>query len=212
MRQASLMLTPELRAIVDDAPEVLRDMLIEMVEFYASEIDRLAKAGGPLSDILDGLYEIAETHNNEKPKGKEISCRKGCSHCCRIQVLMTPAEADLIKQYCEENSIAIDYDYFEKQKDLTEENHARSAANACAFLKDNLCSIYEVRPFACRNYFVVSDPDLCDVVKNPKTQVMRFINVYKHALHSALVTYLLIIKKQEVTQDSMARIFLNRTI
>ena len=33
----------------------------------------------------------------------------------------------------------------------------------CTFLKDNQCTIYEVRPMACRTYFNVSQyPEICD--------------------------------------------------
>lgn len=31
----------------------------------------------------------------------------------------------------------------------------------CMFLKDNVCTIYKYRPFACRKLFVVTDPEFC---------------------------------------------------
>jgi len=38
----------------------------------------------------------------------------------------------------------------------------------CPFLEDDLCSIYDVRPAACRELLVTSPPTLCgDIVNNP---------------------------------------------
>jgi Fe-S-cluster containining protein len=36
-----------------------------------------------------------------------------------------------------------------------------SSGDKCTFLKDNECTIYDIRPVACRNHVVVSPPELC---------------------------------------------------
>jgi len=34
-------------------------------------------------------------------------------------------------------------------------------SHPCVFLENGRCSIYKVRPVACRSYFVINDPSLC---------------------------------------------------
>lgn len=107
-----------------------------------------------------------------------ISCKKGCSACCRMPVDSSVQEAllivdrfpDVVRDVLPE--IEAQGDFFDKlcdeQADWTslEGQHAIASAwwkedRRCAFLRDGLCSIYEARPLACRNYHVVSDPAKC---------------------------------------------------
>jgi hypothetical protein len=88
---------------------------------------------------------------------EDIACKKGCSWCCYKQVGVSPLQVFLIAEHLKNKRIKI---YLEDIKsrltaldqitnDLTSE--ARLAAQLpCAFLVENSCSIYEVRPLACR--------------------------------------------------------------
>ena len=80
-------------------------------------------------------------------------CEKGCSHCCHIDVLVTSVEA----QYIHRNlGIA------PRAGHSISTGHSE-AKRPCPFLSNNnCCSIYEHRPFACRTYFAVDDPALCE--------------------------------------------------
>ena len=45
----------------------------------------------------------------------------------------------------------------------------------CTFLKNSVCTIYPVRPLACRTHFNLSDdPSLCDIVNKPGAEVPYF--------------------------------------
>lgn len=85
------------------------------------------------------------------------ACKAGCSQCCYQRVAMTQGEAD-----------AIGYRIGHAAKQLPASYkvpavEAFSPATPCVFLKNNQCSIYDSRPFACRN-LVNLDVDnlLCD--------------------------------------------------
>lgn len=80
-------------------------------------------------------------------------CEKGCSHCCRIDVLVSTVEA----QYIHKN-----LGFSPRLGNSISTGHS-AAKRPCPFLgSDHACSIYEYRPFACRTYHVVDDPTLCE--------------------------------------------------
>jgi Fe-S-cluster containining protein len=121
--------------------------------------------------------------------GKSISCRKGCSACCRAQpVPVTPPEAyallllvealpeptqSQIRDRFDRNVRVLEQaeligEYFRPRSELTMDN-ARAIAMkyfslrlCCPFLIEDACGIYERRPFVCRQYLVTSPAELCD--------------------------------------------------
>lgn len=101
--------------------------------------------------------------------GQLAACRKGCTHCCHIAVAINQGEAALIgrktgiKPAKPANRILEQREQFADAIPLGYEH-------PCPFLKDNQCSIYEVRPLACRVHFNMDiDAELCrlDLGNNP---------------------------------------------
>ncbi len=121
-------------------------------------------------------------------RGEAVSCRKGCSACCRAQpVPVTPPEAYrlllLVEAMTEPRrgrvlalfeanaarlrEAGLDRHYLERDPNLTREQ-ARAIAEryfelglGCPFLENDACGIYEDRPFVCRQYLVTSPAGLC---------------------------------------------------
>ncbi|WP_158027285.1 YkgJ family cysteine cluster protein [Labilibacter marinus] len=99
------------------------------------------------------------THQQNKP----IACHKGCAYCCYQPVYMTSQEALLIYEFIlqafDENQLKTLRSKTEKKlkktKNLPEENKQK-ILHACPFLSDGSCSIYSVRPMACRIYLSAS--------------------------------------------------------
>jgi len=79
-------------------------------------------------------------------------CKKGCSHCCHQPVAITPQEAALIGDYIGR-----------KPSKPRHQKYDRESRDPCPFLKDNACSIYKVRPIACRTFFTYDDVEFCKV-------------------------------------------------
>jgi Fe-S-cluster containining protein len=96
------------------------------------------------------------------------SCKKGCSACCMTNIPLTELELDHIFK-----AHPIRKDERKRIfKNATRNGDKRFADRTpCIFLKDNLCSIYERRPIACRGYYVISDPHNCSIVGN-KSQII----------------------------------------
>ncbi len=102
-------------------------------------------------------------HRENKP----INCEKGCSWCCYQPVYLTTQEAILIFQYMQQstdvsfqNSIKANVKAkYKKTKGLPEEKK-QLIRHACPFLLQGACSVYPVRPMACRIY-LSSDKNSC---------------------------------------------------
>jgi len=106
---------------------------------------------------------------------KSASCRRGCSHCCHNLVGSTLAEGILIADHLRSTPEFIrEIPLFQAKlreqtrfiNGLSHDMDSRAyfvAKRPCVFLDQEKgeCRIYEVRPAACRSYYVVSDPANC---------------------------------------------------
>lgn len=117
------------------------------------------------------LYMMEAAHKAEHRKlsmykENPIKCIKGCSHCCSRLPIITIAEATIIYDYLHTNK-----KWFDKKEEIKEQAKLANDINyiawfkmnkKCSLLKNNLCSIYPIRPPFCSTHFVTSNPELCD--------------------------------------------------
>lgn len=101
------------------------------------------------------------------------ACRKGCSHCCNIAVLMSEVEAQRIgeaigRKPVKTGAFPADVEALQKQY----------FGVPCTFLKGGRCSIYEVRPLACRLHFNMADESLmCSTAIKPEDSLVPMLNL-----------------------------------
>jgi Fe-S-cluster containining protein len=139
-----------------------------------------------LRKLDDALIGVA-VREVEK-QGESISCRKGCSTCCRAQpVPISPPETYALLRLVEglpeprrsevqtRFSDAVQrlreaglYDPYMQRDPSLSSPEARAIAEryfglgiVCPFLSDDACGIYAERPFVCRQYLVTSPAELC---------------------------------------------------
>lgn len=119
--------------------------------------------------------------------GSPISCRAGCGACCRQLVPLNIFEAEALTDWMhtlsEEQQAVLaarfhhtltalrDAGVIDKilnSEHVIEEGPTTQlaidyfhAGVPCPFLQDESCSIHPIRPLACREYLVVSPPELC---------------------------------------------------
>lgn len=99
-----------------------------------------------------------------------IACQKGCAHCCNPFIVTLPHEALNIADYVAENFTQAQRKKLlacgKEQDALIQKDSIQVAAanhnSPCPFLKDNACSIYEVRPLTCRNW-ISQNAELCRI-------------------------------------------------
>lgn len=185
-------ITSTLNKLIDNNPELqtleANTNIIDLIDAYSIQFDIIKNKHDELT-ALSSVYDAMERIEPDPSVKDRISCRKGCAHCCHINVNVNQLEVDLIKVYCYENDIPIDKEYLEKQKDLTIKSRPFSDYSACVFLaENNTCKIYKVRPTTCRNYFVVSPPDECNAREYPNKLHAQYPNIDLEIIASALST------------------------
>lgn len=113
------------------------------------------------------------------PEDRQISCGKGCSHCCHGPVEIWPQEAALLAQFVRDRSLKPDLALLERQGSCTVETWREQAVadQTCVFLDaDGACSVYAARPNTCRKLLVMSDPACCDVRQGRTDQIDRWFS------------------------------------
>lgn len=124
--------------------------------------------------------------------GVEIACRKGCGHCCQSHLVpLAVPEVFKLKEYIysrphDLRDAMLRSCLLAAKNILTEQppefSTSQTPLNAsynmpflsnvsdwyvslgvsCPFLSDNVCTIYENRPLACRDYFVYGSSSACN--------------------------------------------------
>lgn len=124
----------------------------------------------PIESRATLFYSTLDSEVEESiiSKYPEITCKKGCAYCCHQKIGISQAEAYLIINFVSFWNIKINWDLLMSQKGHEDWSKIPFKSSKCIFLgEDNLCKIYEVRPGACRWYFSLQDPKLCDIEQFP---------------------------------------------
>lgn len=142
----------------------------------------------PSIRMLRILYAVVDEGNAvaleaEQARGRRPACTKGCTHCCRDQYIpMTAAEMEGMMMYA--------------AAELHEPVRSRVVHNipdqgmseTCPFLVDDVCSIYPMRPMACRRYYVLElacGPQE-DVLLTRPNHILQPLAEYTHKAFSIL--------------------------
>jgi hypothetical protein len=75
--------------------------------------------------------------------GPYVACKRGCNHCCHIQVAITRIEAQLLGNRIGVNPAPMPTPQLRPQDSY-------NYKTPCTFLENGECSIYEDRPYVCR--------------------------------------------------------------
>lgn len=143
------------------------------------------------------FYSDVDQHLATAPGREQVQCRKGCSACCSMMIVITlpeayalvtryprvveravPAlEADLaeVMRIAEELKLPGKGQAFMLEEDARGELCSRwwQLQRPCPFLApDSTCSVYEARPLPCRTYHVRTDPSLCAQVPAARVEIM----------------------------------------
>jgi Fe-S-cluster containining protein len=99
---------------------------------------------------------------------QESACRRGCSHCCHVNVAVPRSEAELIAK-ATRTSLANDVVSYHAGSPPDLMSHF---GEACTFLLEGKCSIYAHRPVTCRALVNMDDVELlCELVPGANVPV-----------------------------------------
>lgn len=111
-----------------------------------------------IAQLHRGLDTLAE---QARATGIQTACRSGCAHCCHLRVEATEPEVFRIAQHLRAQPAAAQADALsalQRHAATTALNPTNPSRQACSFLVDDRCSIYAVRPAACRKAHSLSAP------------------------------------------------------
>lgn len=123
-------------------------------------------------------------------RASHVACGKGCSDCCRMNVQISNVEAARI-----ERGTGLRAQPLVRS---VKHDDAKFAGVSCPFLREEVCAIYEHRPYVCRNHASFDvDAYWCDPVRmqTPKMPLIEMSGV-KEALLDVLKS-----SKQTVLAD-----------
>ncbi|MCK4921454.1 MAG: YkgJ family cysteine cluster protein [Bacteroidales bacterium] len=137
---------------------------------------------------IDDLLEVFETRI--KQENQIIDCKKVCHWCCTQAVFINPRETQYITEYIKSKFEAKELSVLKSKvssKDLNTKNMSLKNVLAnkddCPFLKEKTCSIYPVRPMACRIYLSMNLESCKDFFKHPESKT-DYAKLYSFPLHA----------------------------
>lgn len=179
MKEKYYVLTDNMKLIMEAVSPSEQYYIAQGIEQYITEYREIKEKYTPQTAAYNFALEIDKFIEETKPpRGRTVSCKKGCSYCCYMNVDITTEEAILILSYCKEKNIPIDWETLEKQKLLDVDTHVKAPKNIrrCIFLdKKENCKIYEHRPISCRKMYSLDNPQDCDSSKAIK-KIARFVS------------------------------------
>ena len=120
--------------------------------------------------------EALLVQDRQQPGAEAIRCNKGCSHCCYGPVEIRAHEAVLLVEQLRDEGRSLDLENLARQSRYSVETWREQTAadQSCVFLgHDGACTVYEMRPNACRKLLVVSDPRHCDISRGEYERIER---------------------------------------
>lgn len=168
----------------------LEENLFHAIEHF--DIEREKAKANPPGFAMAVHREVEDNRKKMDPvQKKEITCKKGCSFCCYLNVDITSEEAELLLAYADEFELPIDLEKLERQSKFRETNwiEQKFSDRKCIFLSDKgECNAYEVRPLSCRNHLVASNPKNCDTNEHNGARIKK-VNIWQvELITSAILT------------------------
>ncbi len=118
-----------------------------------------------LTDLCEGLFESLDEFYEQNPPPHDLACGPGCAFCCHNQVRATLPEILSIARFIRKTRSEFDRQllirdierHTQRIRGLTPQDIPRDLP--CIFLQEDRCSVYEVRPFACRAWHSLNRED-----------------------------------------------------
>lgn len=190
-KQIPIMFSHTFKGYWDRQDEEAQRQIFTRIMDTIDELKKKRPGNTRLWNVLRGVDYFIENAHKEPTCAKEYwdkkPCKKGCTHCCHMNVLCTDEEADLIYNAALKKGLTIDVERLKGQVGVSDEEYwaLPIEKSRCALLQpDGTCGVYDERPLSCRNYMVASDPAIC-ADHTPSTNIMIMFSVKGEILATA---------------------------
>ena len=159
----------------------------------------LSEPPGAIStvDLARNIYELTDRSIRQVHAachdGHRVACRSGCTYCCMVPVAASAPEVLAIatfvrERFDEERQAALDRRVeaniaATEGMDMSQRDRVRLD---CPFLEAGECTVYEVRPIACRGYSSYSVEDCREDYEHPGTGVEGHTNGLRELVFGAI--------------------------
>lgn len=142
---------PENSPAFEEAKARSRSRLTEFISAMPKDMDvrddviagQLRRDNSSAKSKLGKIYALmAEVSQAVQPY---IACGKGCSDCCKMNVSISIIEAERLSTVTRKPMAVV--------KHPVRHSEGEFSGVPCPFLVDDVCSVYEVRPYACRAHY-----------------------------------------------------------
>jgi Fe-S-cluster containining protein len=136
----------------DERPAFLQS--IARVRQRAAQVLRQSQGADDTVAFIAQLHRVLDTVAEQaRATGPQPACQAGCAHCCHLRVEATEPEVFHIAKHLRAQpaeALADALSALHRHVTTAALNPTNPARQACSFLVDERCSIYPVRPAACR--------------------------------------------------------------
>lgn len=122
---------------------------------------------GLLALVANAVETMEAVWADLRDEAPEYACKKGCSFCCHQSVMVTAPEAIQAAKFLHDNLTETEVARLRdivaaraRQGDGLDNHERMDRRIPCAFLINDICTIYPVRPLQCRGGFS-EDADYC---------------------------------------------------
>lgn len=171
--------------MTDEDPQLRRERQIAFLRgLYGRHLAQLreSRSEAPLAlaqRVHGEIDAVIARDRSADPRSTAIRCSRSCSHCCSGPVEIWAQEAALLVEHLRAAGLPFDRERLERQSrhDVDSWREQPVADRACVFLgEDGACTVYAVRPNACRKLLVTSDPQHCDIPRGEYERIERWFS------------------------------------
>ena len=163
-----IMVTPQFKGYFERQDERMQSQIFTRIMDTIDELRLKGPGDRRLWNVLRGIDYFIENTPKEPTCAKDMwekrPCKKGCAHCCFMNVTCTDEEAELIFKAANKKGLVLDVELMKVQANTDIESYWKmpKEKSRCVLLQpDNTCGLYAERPTSCRTYMVASPVELC---------------------------------------------------
>lgn len=135
------------------------------------------------------LYREMEPSLQQYAAENNVTCRRGCTHCCNLEIFITFPDAVAMAETIMESPkrlAEVTKRCYDQLPHLTEDTAAYFHKNIPCVLLDEKrdCTVYDARPMPCRHYYVTTPPENCSSEGGMKT--VGVLNTQQQDVHVML--------------------------